>query len=345
MALAQIEQQPELPFLINDADNHFVEPRDLYGNYVDPKWRHKAVTFEADDQGRWIGVFGGRPSRLNQAVALVASDDEAAAEVAARAVPTAGDENQMKAGQSNIHSPGMTLSRLNPYRNLSMDERIELIAYFRDQEESWGNRDLRLALMDSQGIGAALMFPNQVLSLEYEFADDVDGIYANTRAYNRWINEEIGWGYLNRLFLPAYVSLADPDEAAAEIELVLNQGTTVVQIISGHAHGGRHNSRGGRSMADPIYDGFWARINEAEARVVDAVGIEPIVFGSDFPHSEGLPFPVLYATTQLKDMSDADIKTIMCDNLARFLNIEPRLKLTEGVAVLPPLFGRMWRIS
>jgi len=77
MALAQIEQQPELPFLINDADNHFVEPRDLYGNYVDPKWRHKAVTFEADDQGRWIGVFGGRPSRLNQAVALVASDDEA----------------------------------------------------------------------------------------------------------------------------------------------------------------------------------------------------------------------------------------------------------------------------
>ena len=210
MALAQVEQLPTLPFLINDADNHFVEPRDLFVNYVDPKLRHKAVTFEADEQGRWVGVFGGRLSRLNQAVSLVAADDEAAAEVAARAAPTAGDENQMKAGQSNIHSPGMTLSRLNPYRNLSMDERIELIAYFRDQEESWGNRDLRLALMDSQGIGAALMFPNQVLSLEYEFADDVDGIYANTRAYNRWINEEIGWGYLDRLFLPAYVSLADP---------------------------------------------------------------------------------------------------------------------------------------
>ncbi len=53
MVLAQIEQQPELPFLINDADNHFVEPRDLYVNYVDPKWRHKAVTFEADKEGRW----------------------------------------------------------------------------------------------------------------------------------------------------------------------------------------------------------------------------------------------------------------------------------------------------
>ena len=59
MALAQMQPHVELPFLINDADNHFVEPRDLYVNYVDPKWRHKAVTFEADDQGRWIGVFGG----------------------------------------------------------------------------------------------------------------------------------------------------------------------------------------------------------------------------------------------------------------------------------------------
>ena len=62
---------------------------------------------------------------------------------------------------------------------------------------------------------------------------------------------------------------------------------------------------------------------ENVARVVEAVGIEPIVFGSDFPHSEGLPFPALYATTQLKGMSDADVKTIMCDNLARFLNLGP----------------------
>lgn len=61
MALAEMQPHVELPFLINDADNHFVEPRDLYVNYVDPKWRHKAVTFEADEEGRWVGVFGGAP--------------------------------------------------------------------------------------------------------------------------------------------------------------------------------------------------------------------------------------------------------------------------------------------
>ena len=29
-------------------------------------------------------------------------------------------------------------------------------------------------------------------------------------------------------------------------------------------------------------------------RVVEAVGVQPIVFGSDFPHGEGLPDPSAY---------------------------------------------------
>jgi predicted TIM-barrel fold metal-dependent hydrolase len=52
--------------------------------------------------------------------------------------------------------------------------------------------------------------------------------------------------------------------------------------------------------------------------VVDAVGIEPIVFGSDFPHGEGLPEPEMYLA-QLEGFSDDQVKMIMRDNLARFL--------------------------
>jgi predicted TIM-barrel fold metal-dependent hydrolase len=54
-------------------------------------------------------------------------------------------------------------------------------------------------------------------------------------------------------------------------------------------------------------------------RVAEAVGIEPIVFGSDFPHGEGLPEPQAYLG-QLKNFSDDQVKTIMRDNLARFLD-------------------------
>jgi hypothetical protein len=40
-------------------------------------------------------------------------------------------------------------------------------------------------------------------------------------------------------------------------------------------------------------------------RVIDAVGTKPIVFGSDFPHGEGLPEPELYLG-QLKNLNDDD---------------------------------------
>ena len=54
-------------------------------------------------------------------------------------------------------------------------------------------------------------------------------------------------------------------------------------------------------------------------RVVAEVGIEPIVFGSDFPHGEGLARPAEYAAAQLQGFSDEQVKRIMRDNLETFL--------------------------
>ena len=56
-------------------------------------------------------------------------------------------------------------------------------------------------------------------------------------------------------------------------------------------------------------------------RVVAEVGVEPIVFGSDFPHGEGLAFPADYVDAQLGGLPDEQVLAIMRDNLARFLGI------------------------
>ena len=56
-------------------------------------------------------------------------------------------------------------------------------------------------------------------------------------------------------------------------------------------------------------------------RVIAEIGIEPIVFGSDFPHGEGLAFPSQYVSAQLGGLSRAQIEAIMRDNLARFLGL------------------------
>ncbi len=53
-------------------------------------------------------------------------------------------------------------------------------------------------------------------------------------------------------------------------------------------------------------------------RAVEAAGVEPIVFGSDFPHGEGLPDPAAYLG-QIATFDEAEQRAIMRGNLARFL--------------------------
>jgi predicted TIM-barrel fold metal-dependent hydrolase len=54
-------------------------------------------------------------------------------------------------------------------------------------------------------------------------------------------------------------------------------------------------------------------------RVVAEIGIEPVVFGSDFPHGEGLAYPDRYVEAQLANFSEAEQHKIMRDNLENFL--------------------------
>jgi predicted TIM-barrel fold metal-dependent hydrolase len=53
-------------------------------------------------------------------------------------------------------------------------------------------------------------------------------------------------------------------------------------------------------------------------RAIEVAGVKPIVFGSDFPHGEGLPDPSMYLG-QLKNLSAGDTHAVMRGNLARFL--------------------------
>jgi predicted TIM-barrel fold metal-dependent hydrolase len=420
-----------LPYLINDADNHFNEPPDLYERYIDPSAAAKAIRYVKDpDTGAMIQLFGDRPSKFSSAQVTFSSEQ--------LATMLGADPAELAAAGGT--TPGMLLNRLNPLKGVTDEERRAVIAEFRELRESYGNRDLRLALMDDQGIEAALMFPASAHDIEFEFVDDLEAMYANIRAFNRWIHEEIGYAHENRMFLPPYIALADVDLAVAELERVLAEGAPVVQFKAGHAHGGRTNPAGGRSIADPVFDPVWARINEAGTRVavhlgatdyqkygadwsedpeatfgefdafqwvmywgdrpameltagmilhglfarypnvcvclseqgtvwlpytlrkmdhaflmgrkakwgrldrrpsevfrehfvvapfpeenvtrvIAEVGVEPIVFGSDFPHGEGLAYPREYAGAQLSGLPDDQVRAVMRDNLARFLRL------------------------
>jgi predicted TIM-barrel fold metal-dependent hydrolase len=57
---------------------------------------------------------------------------------------------------------------------------------------------------------------------------------------------------------------------------------------------------------------------ESVTRVADVVGFDCLVFGSDFPHSEGLPDPVQYAKT-IEGIGPDNVRKLMRDNLKSFL--------------------------
>ena len=53
-----------LPYGINDADNHFNEPLDLYEKFIDPGQRDLAIRYVTDATGNRLQLFAGKPSKF-----------------------------------------------------------------------------------------------------------------------------------------------------------------------------------------------------------------------------------------------------------------------------------------
>jgi predicted TIM-barrel fold metal-dependent hydrolase len=58
------------------------------------------------------------------------------------------------------------------------------------------------------------------------------------------------------------------------------------------------------------------------ATLVDVLGIDHLLFGSDYPHPEGLAEPCSYADHLPKDMPQEDVEKIMGGNLARIMRVD-----------------------
>ena len=121
--------------------------------------------------------------------------------------------------------------------------------------------DARLDLLDSQGVEWAILLPTFGVSVEEYMVDDIEQTYANLRAFNRWLEDDWGYVHQDRLFTPPLLSLLEREQAIEELDRVLEAGARIVHLRP-CPWGGE-----GRSIADPYYDPFWARLNEAQIPV------------------------------------------------------------------------------
>jgi predicted TIM-barrel fold metal-dependent hydrolase len=223
-----MSQSDGIDYPLFDADNHYYEPTDCFTRYLEPRYRDKAIALREVEPGRRELFIGDKP------FTFLAGEGFAGSKVA-----KAGSLREMlRSMKGGATADSATTEPMQP---------------------AYQNRDARLAKMDEQGIEAALLFPTLGVCVEHFMKHDVEQMYANFHAFNRWLDDDWGFNFDDRIFAPPLLSLLDVDRAVEELEYVLECGARVVALRPGPAFG--------RSPADPHFDRFWSILNEAHVPV------------------------------------------------------------------------------
>jgi predicted TIM-barrel fold metal-dependent hydrolase len=207
---------------IVDADNHYYEPDDAWSRHIDPGFRDRCIHIQRGADGVGQPYFGAEPLYYLERTPL-----------------------------DLVGRPGVvSQDKDNRYRPLADSDLV------RPGEVPWFvNRGARLAWMDEQEIEAVLLWPSLGLTVEHQMRSDPAACMANLRAFNRWLAEDWGFSYDNRIFGVPWLSLIDLDLALEALDEALELGARAIALLFGPV--------AGRSPADPAFDPFWARVSEA----------------------------------------------------------------------------------
>ena len=231
----------ELTFEPFDCDNHYYEGEDAFTRHVPEEMQARVVQW-AEVDGRKYHVVGGK---LSKAVTN----------------PT----------WNPIAKPGALHKyfRGNPEGKNPME-------YLKDREPlpaAYINRDARLEIMETQNLESIWLFPTLGVLYEELLKDDTQAVVALMKGFNRWIEEDWGFDYKEKIFASPYISLMDIDQAVSELEWCLEKGART--IVMRPAPVWTQESQ--LSPGDPVFDPFWSRVNEA--------GITTVIHAGDSGYS------------------------------------------------------------
>ena len=223
-----------------DTDNHYWEPSDAFTRYRDPAFQDRGVT---------VGQLDGRSRYFVN-----------------------GDLHPLLPGPGDVNPRPRPGALYDYFAGRSNREDVAHLLTCEDPaaHPEWFNRDARLKTMDEQGLEACWLFPSQGVCIEGPMQPDVEASMEVLRAFNRWIDDDWGFAYQNRIFAVPFFTLSDPDNAIAELEWALQRGARVAAIRPGPVF----TKDGLKSPADPMYDPFWARVAEANLVMTVHAGFE-----------------------------------------------------------------------
>ena len=220
-----------------DADNHYYETLDAFTRHLDKAYKHRGVRVLRDGTHAEVIIAG----KLN------------------RFIPNPTFDPVIVPGCLDLQFRGEIPEGVDP-RTLT---RVEPIS------ASYRDRDARLATMDEQRLDAALLFPTLGCGVEQALRFDVPATMASLTAFNRWLEDDWGYSYKDRIIAAPMISLADPAGAVAEIDRVLEDGARIVHMRPAPVPTGGPK---GRSLGDKMHDPVWARLEEANVPVAFHLG-------------------------------------------------------------------------
>jgi predicted TIM-barrel fold metal-dependent hydrolase len=218
-----------LDYLMYDADNHLYETADAFTRHL-PEHRRRDFFWVTDDRGHRHIIVDGRlwdylPNPTFDPIAVAGC----LLEVFAR-------EKSMLEAKNSAYTFEPLASR-----------------------PEYQNRDRRLERLDEQAVEATLLFPTLVSGLEEATGTNVELTVDLLWSFNRWLDDDWGFAHEDRLFATPVISLADVDAAVAMLDWALDRGARAIMLRPSPVP----TRMGMRSPADPMFDPFWARCQEA----------------------------------------------------------------------------------
>jgi predicted TIM-barrel fold metal-dependent hydrolase len=217
---------------IFDADNHYYEAIDAFTRYIEPEFKKRCMQW-AEVNGRQMLLVGGKINRF---------------------IPNPTFDM--------LSAPG-SLEEYFRGNNPKGDSVKDLFGELLPCDPAYRDREIRLKTMDSLDTEGALFFPTLAVGMEQALSNDLPAARAAFRAFNRWMHEDWGFAYEERIFATPYITLSDLDNALAELEWVLERDARVILIGTGPVS----TVEGFKSPADPRFDPFWARVQESGVAV------------------------------------------------------------------------------
>ena len=210
-----------------DADHHYYEATDAFTRHMDPRFARR--NFQLTE-------LNGRPTlivcgRVNHFIPNPTFDP--------------------------VARPGC----LDDFFRGNNPEGLDMRAAFGELEPihaAYRDRDARIEQLDEQGIEACFLFPTLAVGMEHAMRQDAEVTHTALHSFNRWLDEDWGFHYRDRIFACPMISLMDLDRAVEELEWSLERGARIVHLRAAPVPGPEK-----RSLGDPCFDPFWARVNEA----------------------------------------------------------------------------------